>query len=161
MVEERRRATHILYGDLHVYDAGPDEEWFRTLEKQDNMVLVHWWYFPDSFDGWLPQTEQFADPEDAPQHDGAWHITCRWLQDSVRFNEWMNEEDYEELDFEPDEGMPQQQHGRKSSEAHSMSSEVGKSGDTRLATDPLSVSPPRPSFPSSTGTINPKYVSGI
>lgn len=64
---------------------------------------MHWWYYPDSYDSWLPQTDQFADPEEPPVHQGAWHIATRWLQDSVLFNELMNEEDYEELDEDEDE----------------------------------------------------------
>ncbi|KAJ8654273.1 hypothetical protein O0I10_010095 [Lichtheimia ornata] len=100
--EEEQEATHVLHGPLHQYEPG-EEEWFRTLEKRDHNVLVHWWYYPDSYDSWLPQTDQFADPEEAPVHHGAWHIATRWLQDSVLFNELMNEEDYEELDEDEDE----------------------------------------------------------
>ena len=25
------------------------DEWLRPLLKQDNQVLVHWWYYPDRF----------------------------------------------------------------------------------------------------------------
>ncbi|KAI7849914.1 hypothetical protein BDC45DRAFT_573424 [Circinella umbellata] len=99
VVDDIEGATHILHGPLHEYDA-VEEEWFRTLEKRENNVLVHWWYFPDSYDSWLPQTDQFADPEEAPVHEGSWHISTRWLQDSVKYNELMNEEDYEEVDDE-------------------------------------------------------------
>lgn len=97
VVDEPSQATHVLYGPLHQYDSA-EEEWFRTLEKKDGRVLVHWWYYPDSYDSWLPQTDQFADPEEPPNHKGPWHITARWLQDSAKFNEQMNEEDYEELE---------------------------------------------------------------
>lgn len=100
--EEEQEATHVLHGPLHQYEPG-EEEWFRTLEKRDHNVLVHWWYYPDSYDSWLPQTDQFADPEEPPVHQGAWHIATRWLQDSVLFNELMNEEDYEELDEDEEE----------------------------------------------------------
>lgn len=98
-VEEKNEATHILYGKLHEYNTeGVEEDWFRTLEKDGPLVLVHWWYYPDSFDSWLPQTQQFADPEEPPEHTGPWRLNVRWLQDTARFNEIMNEEDYEDVD---------------------------------------------------------------
>lgn len=104
MVEDHQEATHILYGKLHEYNKeGVEEDWFRTLEKEGPMVLVHWWYYPDSFDSWLPQTQQFADPEEPPEHSGPWKISVRWLQDTERFNELMNEEDYEDVDDEEEE----------------------------------------------------------
>ncbi|RCH86657.1 hypothetical protein CU098_002027, partial [Rhizopus stolonifer] len=103
-VQDKNEATHILHGKLHEYNKdGIEEDWFRTLEKDGNMVLVHWWYYPDSFDSWLPQTQQFADPEEPPEHTGPWRINVRWLQDTVRFNEFMNEEDYEDLEEEEEE----------------------------------------------------------
>lgn len=103
MVDDKNEATHIVHGPLHRHGEGPEEDWFRTLEKKGNLVLVHWWYYPDSFDSWLPQTQQFTDPEEPPEHNGPWVINARWLQDSVRFNELMNEEDYEDNDDEEEE----------------------------------------------------------
>lgn len=102
-MENKDEATHILHGRLHEYKDNAEEDWFRTLEKDGSMVLVHWWYYPDSFDSWLPQTEQFADPEEPPEHTGAWKILVRWLQDTERFNEYMNEEDYEDIDDDEEE----------------------------------------------------------
>lgn len=68
----------------------------RTLEKKDGKVLVHYWYYPDSYDEWLLETtSEFMDPEPVPEHSGAWRISTRWIKDSDRYNEWMNEEDYE------------------------------------------------------------------
>ncbi|KAI8340710.1 hypothetical protein BC941DRAFT_500290 [Chlamydoabsidia padenii] len=99
LVDMRADPTHILHGPLHEYE-DMEEDWFRTLEKQGDKVLVHWWYYPDSYDSWLTQTEQFADPEDAPEHTTPWNLTCRWLQDTIKFNELMNEEDYEDVDSE-------------------------------------------------------------
>ena len=95
IIQDPNTATHILHGPMEDIDS-VEEEWFRTLEKRDGRVLIHWWYYPDSYDSWLPETEQFmAEPEEPPLHDGPWHITSRWLQESVKYNEWMNEEDYE------------------------------------------------------------------
>ncbi|CAG8709868.1 10303_t:CDS:2 [Dentiscutata erythropus] len=90
------RATHIIHAtNEHNYDA--DEEWYRTLEKKDGKVLLHWWYYPDSYDSWLDEGEH-ADPEPNPIHHGPWNVSERWLRDSAEFNEWMNEEDYEITD---------------------------------------------------------------
>src|SRR4051812_29655574 len=44
---------------------------------------------------WLEETAEHADPEPMPEHKGPWNVSERWLTDSVLFNEWMNEEDYE------------------------------------------------------------------
>ncbi|KAG0190589.1 hypothetical protein DFQ28_001882 [Apophysomyces sp. BC1034] len=142
IVERARDATHVLYGQLHQY-GGAEEEWFRTLEKKENKVLVHWWYHPDSYDSWLVQTDQFADPEEAPDHDGPWHIVSRWLQDSVKFNELMNEEDYEELEVGSPE--PEQVDNRRS-EAQSDAISVTSEMPSAAATDVLDLmsAPPLP-----------------
>ncbi len=47
---------------------------------------------------WLEETAEHADPEPIPEHKGPWNVSERWLTDSVLFNEWMNEEDYEITD---------------------------------------------------------------
>ncbi|ORY05603.1 hypothetical protein K493DRAFT_333431 [Basidiobolus meristosporus CBS 931.73] len=97
VVTRSTQATHILDASEETNDE-MDEEWFRTLDKKDGRVLVHWWYYPDSYDTWVPETPVFAaEPEPAPDHDGAWTVTTRWLRDSFKFNEWMNEEDYEAM----------------------------------------------------------------
>jgi len=87
-------ATHILH-PRDPDEGEDDEEWFRPLEKRDRRALVHWWYYPDSYDSWIADSDAVADPEPAPTHRGPWHVTTRWLEDSVKFNELMNEEDYE------------------------------------------------------------------
>ncbi|KAL1920036.1 uncharacterized protein VTP21DRAFT_1182 [Calcarisporiella thermophila] len=99
------RATHVICPDDEE-SAQNDEEWLRTLEKKDGKVLVHWWYYPDSYDEWLPESGSFADPEPPPDHQGAWYVGLRWVRDSYRFNEWMNEEDYE---VDRPEDLPEQQ----------------------------------------------------
>lgn len=130
----------MLYGPLHQY-GGNEEEWFRTLEKKENKVLVHWWYHPDSYDSWLVQTDQFADPEEAPDHNGPWHIISRWLQDSVKFNELMNEEDYEELDVDsPEQELSE---GRRNGEVQSDAISVTSEMPSSLTTDVEMISAPR------------------
>ncbi|KAF7730851.1 hypothetical protein EC973_001369 [Apophysomyces ossiformis] len=143
VVDKVKDATHVLYGQLHQY-GGSEEEWFRTLEKKDSKVLVHWWYHPDSYDNWLVQTDQFADPEEAPDHDGPWHIIARWLQDSVKFNELMNEEDYEELEVDSPE--PEQNEGRRTVEPQSDAVSVTSEMPSSSVTDVLELvsAPPLP-----------------
>ncbi|KAJ3016648.1 hypothetical protein HKX48_003925 [Thoreauomyces humboldtii] len=82
-------------------DGASGGEWYRTLDKQNGHVLLHYWYRPDSQDVWVPENSgEFLDPEPAPQHRGPWHVSTRWLRDSIVHNEWMNEEDYEVEDAE-------------------------------------------------------------
>ncbi|CAG8462018.1 4040_t:CDS:2 [Scutellospora calospora] len=96
VVHDVVRATHTIHAtNEHNDDA--DEEWYRTLEKKDGKVLLHWWYYPDSYDSWLDEADH-ADPEPNPIHHGPWNVSDRWLRDSAEFNEWMNEEDYEITD---------------------------------------------------------------
>ncbi|KAF1802866.1 hypothetical protein V8B55DRAFT_1594929 [Mucor lusitanicus] len=128
-VENVDKATHILHGKLHEYNkSSVEEDWFRTLEKDGNMVLVHWWYYPDSFDSWLPQTQQFTDPEEPPEHNGSWKISVRWLQDTERFNEFMNEEDYEDLDEEEDEEEEYEEEEEEEEEEHEEEGELEADG---------------------------------
>ncbi|KAG0205966.1 hypothetical protein BGX28_002516 [Mortierella sp. GBA30] len=90
------QATHVIHHSSEEPESPEGEEWLRTLEKKDGKVLVHYWYYPDSYDEWLPETSsEFMDPEPVPEHTGAWNISARWVRDSEKYNEWMNEEDYE------------------------------------------------------------------
>ncbi|KAF9950575.1 hypothetical protein BGZ65_006527 [Modicella reniformis] len=91
-----KQATHIIHHTSEELESPEGEEWLRTLEKKDGKVLVHYWYYPDSYDEWLLETSsEFMDPEPVPEHTGAWNISARWIRDSEKYNEWMNEEDYE------------------------------------------------------------------
>ncbi|KAG0055628.1 hypothetical protein BGZ83_007928 [Gryganskiella cystojenkinii] len=106
------QATHIVHHSTEELESPEGEEWLRTLEKKDGKVLVHYWYYPDSYDEWLLETSsEFMDPEPVPEHEGAWKISARWVRDSEKYNEWMNEEDYEpssdqNSDQESDTGSP-------------------------------------------------------
>ncbi|KAG0275645.1 hypothetical protein BGZ95_008535 [Linnemannia exigua] len=91
-----QHATHVVHHSAEELESPEGEEWLRTLEKKDGKVLVHYWYYPDSYDEWLLETSsEFMDPEPVPEHSGAWGISTRWIRDSDKYNEWMNEEDYE------------------------------------------------------------------
>ena len=73
-----------------------DTEYLRALQKRGNFVLVHWWYFPDSYDTWLTVADiEGESPPSIPPHTGKWKVTSRWLRDLEKFNEYMNEHDYE------------------------------------------------------------------
>ncbi|KAF9215610.1 hypothetical protein BGZ59_000885 [Podila verticillata] len=96
VVSDFSQATHIIHHSTEELESPEGEEWLRTLEKKDGKVLVHYWYYPDSYDEWLLETtSDFMDPEPVPEHEGAWNISTRWIRDSDKYNEWMNEEDYE------------------------------------------------------------------
>ncbi|KAG0321202.1 hypothetical protein BGZ99_004054 [Dissophora globulifera] len=96
VVQHLQQATHIIHHSSEELESPEGEEWLRTLEKKGGRVLVHYWYYPDSYDEWLLETSsEFMDPEPVPEHTGAWSISARWIRDSEKYNEWMNEEDYE------------------------------------------------------------------
>ena len=90
-------ATHIIYGDpsetTEQETAGTD--YLRTKEVKGNSALVHWWYYPDSYDSWIESTAVDGKSEPHEKHKGPWHVQGRWLHDTDKFNEWMNEIDYE------------------------------------------------------------------
>ncbi|PWZ03615.1 hypothetical protein BCV70DRAFT_197815 [Testicularia cyperi] len=84
--------------DSATSDASNSEEYFRTLARKGGRALIHVWYRPDSYDTWLPAAD-FADPDPEPApRSTAWKVPTKWLRDGVRYNELMNEEDYEEED---------------------------------------------------------------
>jgi len=102
-VDDASTATHIIFSS-ETPPASPSsssQEFFRTLakirvSKGRDVSLIHVWYRPDSYDSWLPARD-FADPEsEPPARTAAWAVGTRWLRDSLRYNELMNEEDYEQ-----------------------------------------------------------------
>ncbi|CDW99850.1 hypothetical protein [Sporisorium scitamineum] len=99
-------ASHILYPfevtppsspKLGEPSSSSSEEYFRTIASRSGRALIHVWYRPDSYDTWLPAAD-FADPDPAPEKRLPWKVGVKWLRDSVRFNELMNAEDYEQED---------------------------------------------------------------
>lgn len=81
-------------------------EYHRTIAKSDltNQSLVHVWYRPDSHDTWLPSAAVAA-PEPEPEPKPQWNIESRWLRDSARYNELMNEEDYDVASLADDQAQ--------------------------------------------------------
>ncbi|KAF8930298.1 hypothetical protein BGZ58_008332 [Dissophora ornata] len=96
ITSDAQNATHIVHHSSEEQESAEGEEWLRTLEKKDGRVFVHHWYHPDSYDEWVVESSgEYVDPEPLPQHSGVWNVSVRWVKDSAKFNEWVNEEDYE------------------------------------------------------------------
>ncbi|KAI8048382.1 hypothetical protein BDF22DRAFT_703091 [Syncephalis plumigaleata] len=88
-------ATHIVLPNPE--SAGEaDQEWYRVVDRRDGMVRVHWGYYPDSYDSWLSESDDVkGDAEPEPVITPPRPVLFRWVEDSVKYREWMNEEDYE------------------------------------------------------------------
>lgn len=93
ITEEEEEATHIVYPEV---DPIP-EEYARPSFKRDKNVMLHWYYFPDSYDSWLPNNFDLPDnvPECPPSPAERWRVSAQWVLDLAEYNEWMSEEDYE------------------------------------------------------------------
>jgi SWI/SNF related-matrix-associated actin-dependent regulator of chromatin subfamily C len=101
-----QEATHRIEWDKDVDGAGQSltDEFFRPLDLRphdgEGSAFVHWWYYPDSYDEWIPSQEVEArDLPDDPSAPGTakkqWRVCCRFIRDVSTFNEWGNELDYE------------------------------------------------------------------
>lgn len=44
-----------------------EQDFLRSLEtrRDKGMSLVHWWYYPDSYDEWIPNNEVEGEADDA------------------------------------------------------------------------------------------------
>lgn len=94
VTEDEEDATHIVYPDV-----GPiPEEYARPLFKRDKYVMLHWYYFPESYDSWVP-INSFDMPDNVPDNPPSpadrWRVSAEWVRDLDQYNEWMSEEDYE------------------------------------------------------------------
>lgn len=79
--ENEAEASHIIYPNCDPLD----EEYARPVLRRDRMVMMHWYYFPDSHDSWN-SVELPVDPPDSPApHTEAWRVsllrTCKWSQE--------------------------------------------------------------------------------
>ncbi|KAJ6655085.1 hypothetical protein lerEdw1_005989 [Lerista edwardsae] len=92
VTDDKSKATHHIYPIPTSLD---EEEWLRPVLKKDKQVLVHWGYYPDSYDTWVHAADIDADTEDPPIPEKPWKVHAKWILDTDVFNEWMNEEDYE------------------------------------------------------------------
>ncbi|XP_066483518.1 SWI/SNF complex subunit SMARCC1 [Tiliqua scincoides] len=92
VTDDKSKATHHVYPVPTSLD---EEEWLRPVMKKDKQVLVHWGYYPDSYDTWVHAADIDAEIEDPPIPEKPWKVHAKWILDTDVFNEWMNEEDYE------------------------------------------------------------------
>lgn len=97
VVSTASAATHVVYpdppGTTVAETAGTD--YCRPLKFKDATALVHWWYYPDSYDSWISRADVDGEPDPPEDQKGPWHVQMRWLEDTDLFNEWMNPADYE------------------------------------------------------------------
>jgi SWI/SNF related-matrix-associated actin-dependent regulator of chromatin subfamily C len=95
--EDAPGVTHVIYPYGPKGDPDDGQEYLRTLEVAGGAAKVHWWYLPDSYDEWLPAAAAPADvePEMKPPGGRPWKVHVRFITDSEKYNEWMNEADYE------------------------------------------------------------------
>lgn len=107
IVTKPEDATHIITKDRTVRKLETPDEFVRSIRTKGPLALVHWWYYPDSYDNWIDANEVQGDPETDSAQKSVWKITDRFLYDTDMFNEWMNEIDYElEEDFEVQDVLP-------------------------------------------------------
>ncbi|XP_032414037.1 SWI/SNF complex subunit SMARCC1 isoform X1 [Xiphophorus hellerii] len=92
VTDDKSKATHHIHPSLTQQE---DEEWLRPVMRKDKQVLVHWGFYPDSYDTWVSAGEVDGDVEDPPSSEKPWKVHAKWVLDTDAFNEWMNEEDYE------------------------------------------------------------------
>lgn len=93
IVSDEDDATHIIYPEV---DPHPDE-YARPVFRRGNHVMMHWYYFPESYDTWTVNTLElpdnlFENPESPVER---WRVSATWIIDLEQYNEWMAEEDYE------------------------------------------------------------------
>ena len=93
VVDNEENATHILYPHCDPLE----EEYARPGLRRDKMIMMHWYYFPDSYDTYVNIEGALEGlPSDVNvQHSGPWRVSSTWLLDTDQYNEWMAEEDYE------------------------------------------------------------------
>ncbi|XP_060645672.1 LOW QUALITY PROTEIN: SWI/SNF complex subunit SMARCC1 [Drosophila nasuta] len=93
IVTDEEDATHIVYP---VVDPHPDE-YARPIFKRGNHVMLHWYYFPESYDSWTLNSFDLPDniPENPESPAERWRVAATWILDLEQYNEWMAEEDYE------------------------------------------------------------------
>ncbi|KAM3878100.1 SWI/SNF complex subunit SMARCC2 [Diretmus argenteus] len=92
VTDDKASSSHVV---VPIPTSLEEEEWVRPVMKRDKQVLLHWGYFPDSYDTWIPASEIEAAVEDPPSLEKPRKVHAKWILDLDQYNEWMNEEDYE------------------------------------------------------------------
>jgi len=102
--------THVLKEDDSLEQAADEAAFWRIAQTSTVETTtarpehrLHYWFYPDSYDTW------YADSSVVGSGKAPWgksnsrlassssvkQVRARWLRDSYKFNEWMNEFDYE------------------------------------------------------------------
>jgi len=80
-----------------------DRTYIKTIESLAGQDLVHYWYYPNSFNEWIPTAVGGLGVEQEPaqavykkEAEGhvPWIVNCRFLKDSFEWNEVCDEGDY-------------------------------------------------------------------
>jgi SWI/SNF related-matrix-associated actin-dependent regulator of chromatin subfamily C len=75
LVTSSDEATHVVVKDAPRDTAeDPALDYLRTLEVKGKQALVHWWYYPDSYDTWLPASEVEGEAPPQEEHKGPWIV---------------------------------------------------------------------------------------
>ncbi|KAJ3642323.1 hypothetical protein Zmor_025120 [Zophobas morio] len=93
VAETEEMATHICYPPVDP----AEEEYGRPVFKREKMVMMHWYYFPNSYDTWISldiSGDGVSTDVPSPRAE-PWRVSCSWLLETDHYNEWMSEEDYE------------------------------------------------------------------
>jgi SWI/SNF related-matrix-associated actin-dependent regulator of chromatin subfamily C len=73
VTETESASTHVIKPNL--LSAEPEDvEYLRTIEKRERLALVHWWYYPDSYNAWLPVSEVEGEADPVPTRQGPWVV---------------------------------------------------------------------------------------
>lgn len=120
---ESTSATHILYPFPASGDPNDGQEYLRTIELRGALAHVHWWFLPDSYDEWISSLSAPGEPEpdSSPPGGRPWKVYYSWAIDSEKYNEWMNE-----IDYETEEGIAENKHARESGMDEAIANEKGK-----------------------------------
>ncbi|KAG4076152.1 hypothetical protein HA402_011498 [Bradysia odoriphaga] len=93
ITEDEEEASHIV---CPIVEPLP-EDFARPTFRRGNHIMIHWYYFPESYDSWVPNTFDLPDiiPENPASPENRWRVSASWVLDLDQYNEWMAEEDYE------------------------------------------------------------------
>ncbi|KAF7712004.1 hypothetical protein HF521_001015 [Silurus meridionalis] len=92
VTDDKQSSSHVV---VPIPASLEEEEWVRPVMKRDKQMLLHWGYWPDSYDTWISASEVEAAVEDPPSVEKPRKVHAKWILDLDQYNEWMNEEDYE------------------------------------------------------------------
>ena len=96
VAESLETATHVVHPSITYPPEA--EDWVRIVEKHGKNLLIHSFFTPDSYDNWSTNLDIDHEPESPAPKSDRFVVNARWLLDLDKYNEWMNEEDYEDID---------------------------------------------------------------